>query len=86
MKSGPIRNEIDYKESEERLVKKVKDYLVDSTEKIGFSIMLINYWQLHDQIDLVRACDNLIELNLMGCVLDLIGKRSNFSQDAKTKV
>lgn len=48
--------------------------------------MLINYWQLHDQIDLVRACDNLIELNLMGCVLDLIGKRSNFSQDAKTKV
>ena len=48
MKSGPVRNETDYKESEEKLVQKVKEYLIDSTEKIAFSIRLINYWQLHD--------------------------------------
>jgi len=61
------------------LIQKTKDYLIDSTEKILFSIRLINYWQLQDQIDLVRACDNLIELNLTGCVIDLIGKKANFA-------
>ena len=52
----------------------IDKYLIDTTEKINFAIHLINKYPKHDKVNLVRTCENLIELNLNESVAALIAK------------
>ena len=68
------------------LINTVKYYLTDSNENIVFAIHLINHWGLHDQVNLVRAAENLVELKLHDYIHELIGKKSLLDEVEKQNV
>ena len=61
----------------------IDKYLIDTKEKINFAIHLINKYQKHDKVNLVRTCENLIELNLNESVAALIAKQSTLDEEKR---